>query len=198
MMNNTLESRKGLKNKKKGLDKEEWMDNDSSTFTEEQKKLFNEYLEKVKQFDEEQRKIREELNDNLKKAKMTVENVIKEFDRKLSEIFSLKSSLDKLITSYEILSIKLIKKIYEENNIKNKASHLENIIKNLEVKLSELPEEIKTEDYEFNIGNEKDKRKGDGRDPSMLPITTLSEKYIEDKHKCKDTDKLSSFQLEEN
>jgi|SaaInl47_10m_RNA_FD_contig_31_1556732_length_1124_multi_7_in_0_out_0_2 hypothetical protein len=39
MMNDTLDNRKGLKNKKKGLDKEEWMDSDPNDFTDEQKKL---------------------------------------------------------------------------------------------------------------------------------------------------------------
>lgn len=39
MMNDTLDTRKGLKNKKKGLEREEWMDGDPNDFTEEQKKL---------------------------------------------------------------------------------------------------------------------------------------------------------------
>jgi len=42
MMNDTLDNRKGLKNKKKGLDKEDWMDGDANDFTDEQKKLYQE------------------------------------------------------------------------------------------------------------------------------------------------------------
>jgi hypothetical protein len=39
MMNDTLDNRKGLKGKKKGLEKDEWMDGDPNDFTDEQKKL---------------------------------------------------------------------------------------------------------------------------------------------------------------
>jgi len=39
------------------------------------------------------------LNDNLKKAKLLVDGYIKEFDRKLLDVFTIKSSIDKLISS---------------------------------------------------------------------------------------------------
>jgi len=42
MMNDTLDTRKGLKNKKKAFQKEDWMEGDANEFTEEQKKLWNE------------------------------------------------------------------------------------------------------------------------------------------------------------
>lgn len=111
MMNDTLDNRKGLKGKKKGLEKDEWMDGDPNDFTDEQKKLQQEYLEKIKAKEEEERRIREELNDNLKKARMAVTKFETDFDRELTDVFAVKSQLDKLITAYELYSIKLLMSI---------------------------------------------------------------------------------------
>lgn len=83
MMNDTLDTRKGLKNKKKGLETLEWMEGDPNEFTDEQKKLYQEHIEKIRLFEEEQKKIREELLENYKKSKNLVENFINSFDKKL-------------------------------------------------------------------------------------------------------------------
>jgi len=98
-MNDTLDTRKGLKNKKKGLEREEWMDGDASEFNEDQRKQMAEFVEKCRLFEEDQKRIKEEMLDTLKKSKMSVDSFIKEFDRKLNEMFTTKCSLDKIITS---------------------------------------------------------------------------------------------------
>lgn len=56
-------------------------------------------MEKVKAKEEEERRIREELNDNLKKARMAVTKFESDFDRELTDVFAVKSQLDKLITN---------------------------------------------------------------------------------------------------
>lgn len=132
MMQDTLDTRKGLKNKKKGFEREEWMEGDPNDFTEEQKKQINELNEKIKIFDEEQKRIREELGDNLKKSKLMVDGFVKEFDRKLLDMFGVKCQLDKLVTSYEIYSLKLFKAIYLEENISHKINEYNTLIANLE------------------------------------------------------------------
>jgi len=73
MINDTLDTRKGLKNKKKELEQEEWMQGDPNEFNDEQRKLMAEFIEKVRLNEVEQKRIKEDLLENLKKSKMLVE-----------------------------------------------------------------------------------------------------------------------------
>jgi hypothetical protein len=89
-------------------------------------------LEKVKAKEEEERRIREELNDNLKKARMAVTKFESDFDRELTDVFAVKSQLDKLITAYEIYSIKLLMSIYSDENVPDKLVLLSDKIEKLQ------------------------------------------------------------------
>lgn len=62
---------------------------------------------------------------------MAVTKFETDFDRELTDVFAVKSQLDKLITAYELYSIKLLMSIYSDENVPAKIELLSDKIERL-------------------------------------------------------------------
>jgi len=133
----------------------------------------------------------------LKKSKMMVEKFITDFDRKLNELFNSKCNMDKLITSYEIYSLRLLMNVYNEENLPFKIGKLEEKLKNLEKQLQEMPDE---RELLVSAESREDRKpaKEDKKDQAFSSIKELAKQWQEDTKDLRNQNTQNKFQLDLN
>ncbi|OXB82375.1 UNVERIFIED_CONTAM: hypothetical protein H355_009300 [Colinus virginianus] len=150
----------------------------------QEKKIFREYEEKVKELNEEKEKYRRALENELKEIEASIQETTQNFDKIVCELFEKKVNLEKVIYQEELKIVNLVYSLLLDEELDSREAGLRHFLVKQQkerVKIARMVETTKkkiefyTERYDNAIAQDKNLEYGFNKEFADVPANLLDE-----------------------
>lgn len=142
MLGGTLEMKKNKGIMQETLEKEEWMDKPIEDMTEEEKLKLKEFQQKEKELQEEKEKKRKAWDQEYRKLKQEIDEICAKFEQRLKELQKKRLFYDMRIYEQELYIIRLTLMLHENKEIKEEEKSIAEKKGKVEVELEEAKDAV--------------------------------------------------------